>query len=130
MDVEIRDILSTGEYQGLLAGLEPLRQETLSLAKGLKVISRVGVGMDNVDQASAKMLGIKVFNTPGVLTDAVAELALGLMLAVLRKIAYLDGKVRVGQWEKKMGGLLKGKTVGIVGFGQIGQRVAALVVAI
>jgi D-3-phosphoglycerate dehydrogenase len=128
-DAEIGELLARGEYQGLLAGLETLDKGILSAARGLKVISRVGVGLDNVDQVAAKGLGIKVFNTPGILTDAVAELTLGLMLGVLRKIALLDRRMRVGHWEKKMGALLKGRVVGIVGFGQIGQRVAALVTA-
>jgi len=126
---EIKDILKNGAYDGLLAGLEPLTRNVLEQAKELKVISRVGVGLDNVDMAAAKKLGIKVFNTPGVLTDAVAELTLGLMLAVLRQITLCDRKMRDGQWHKKMGALLKDKTVGIVGFGQIGQRVGQLVSA-
>ena len=126
---QIRDVLSSGEYQGLLAGLETLDKDILGAAKGLRVIARVGVGLDNVDQAAAGALGIKVFNTPGILTDAVAELTLGLMLAVLRKIALSDRQMHAGTWEKKMGGLLKGKLVGIIGFGHIGSRVAELVPA-
>ena len=126
---EIAGILVKGGYDGLLAGLEPLTKAVLVRAKALKVISRVGVGMDNVDQEAARSLGIKVFNTPGVLTDAVAELTLGLILVALRRIALLDRKMHVGQWEKKMGSLLKGKTVGIIGFGDIGQRVAELILS-
>ncbi|MBF0489151.1 MAG: phosphoglycerate dehydrogenase [Candidatus Omnitrophica bacterium] len=128
-EIEITDILVKGQYDGLLAGLEPLTEVVLTQAKSLKVISRVGVGMDNIDQVAAKKLGIKVFNTPGVLTDAVAELTLGLILAALRKISLLDRKMRAGVWDKQMGALLKGKTVGIVGFGHIGTRVADLVLA-
>lgn len=123
---EIREILSEGEYHGLLAGLEPLTKGVLTQAKTLRVISRVGVGLDNVDQDAAKLLGIRVYNTPGVLTDSVAELSLGLILAALRKIVLLDRKMRLGRWEKKMGALLKDKVVGLVGFGNIGQRVAHL----
>jgi len=126
---EIGEILVEGRYDGLLAGLEPLTKAVLVRATALKVISRVGIGMDNVDRETARSLGIKVFNTPGVLTDAVAELTLGLMLAALRRIALLDRKMHAGLWEKKMGNLLKGKTVGIVGFGNIGRRVAELVLA-
>jgi len=126
---EIRKVLAAGGYDGILAGLEPLTRAVLSGAKGLKVISRVGVGLDNVDLAAAKSLRIKVFNTPGVLTDSVAELTLGLMLAALRRITWSDRKIRIGVWDKKMGGLLKGKVVGIVGLGNIGQRVAQLVKA-
>ena len=128
-EAEIVQGLVEGEYTGLLAGLEPLTRNALAQAKALKVISRVGVGMDNVDQGAAKELGIKVFNTPGVLTDSVAELTLGLMLSALRKIPLMDRQIREGRWVKSMGALLKGKTVGIVGFGAIGQRVAELVLA-
>lgn len=124
---EIRGILSTGAYSGLIAGTEPLTQKVLESAKNLKVISRVGVGMDNVDLEAAKRLKIKVFNTPDVLTDAVAELTLGLMLCCLRKISLQDRDIRNGVWEKQMGQLLKGKTVGLIGFGRIGQRVGQLV---
>ena len=128
-ETEIADILVKGQYDCLLAGLEPLTENVLSQAKTLKVISRVGVGLDNVDQVAAKKLGIKVFNTPGVLTDAVSELTVGLILAALRKIALLDRKMHAGLWDKKMGALFKGKTVGIVGFGNIGARVADLALA-
>lgn len=128
-EAEITDVLIKGQYEGLLAGLEPLTEGVFKQARHLKVISRVGVGMDNVDQIAAKKFGIKVFNTPGVLTDAVAELALGLMLAAVRKIALLDRRMHAGVWDKQMGALLKGKTVGIVGFGHIGTRVADLVLA-
>jgi D-3-phosphoglycerate dehydrogenase len=126
---EIRQFLVDGNYEGLLAGLEPLTKDVMVSSKRLKVISRVGVGMDNVDQVAAKELGVAVFNTPGVLTDSVAELTLGLMLSALRKIAASDRKMHAGQWDKKRGVLLKGKIVGIVGFGAIGQRVADLCVA-
>lgn len=126
---EITDILVKGKYDGLLAGLEPLTENVLTHAKNLKVISRVGVGMDNVDQLAAKRLGIKVFNTPGVLTDAVAELTLGLILAALRKIVLLDRKLHEGRWDKKTGALLKGKIVGVVGLGNIGARVTDLALA-
>ncbi len=126
---EITGILQEGGYQGLLAGLEPLNSRVFAAVPQLKVISRVGVGLDNVDQKAARSAGIKVYNTPGVLTDAVAELALGLMLDALRKISLQDRRMRAGQWEKHTGGLLKGKVVGIAGFGSIGRRVAQLVQA-
>ena len=124
---EIKDILSSGSYSGIIAGTEPLTKKVLESAKNLKVISRVGVGMDNVDLEAAKRLKIKVFNTPDVLTDSVAELTLGLMLCCLRKIVLLDRNIRQGVWKKQMGQLLKGKTVGLIGFGRIGQRVGQLV---
>jgi D-3-phosphoglycerate dehydrogenase len=126
---EISGILAQEEYDGLLAGLEPLTKNVLLKAKGLQVISRVGVGLDNIDQNVARQRGIKVFNTPAVLTDAVAELTLGLILAALRRVVWCDRRMRGGHWSKKMGTLLKGKTLGLVGFGHVGQRVADLALA-
>jgi D-3-phosphoglycerate dehydrogenase / 2-oxoglutarate reductase len=123
---EITSILKENNYEGLLAGTEVLDRDVIKNSKSLKVISRVGVGMDNVDIKAAREYNIKVLNTPGVLTDAVAELTIGLMLSCLRKIPFSDNNIRNGYWNKNMGELLKGKTVGIVGFGNIGQRVGKL----
>jgi len=92
----------------------------------LKVISRCGAGLDNVDLKNAKELNIKVFSTPYGPTLAVAELTLGLMLDLLRKITVMDRELRTGVWKKQMGSLLKGKKVGILGCGRIGQKVAEL----
>lgn len=123
---EIAAVLKSGRYSGLIAGTEPLTAAVLRSACGLKVISRVGVGLDNVDLAAAKKLKIKVFNTPDVLTEAVAELTLGLILSSLRRIALMDRKMRLKSWSKEMGYLLAGKTLGLIGFGKIGRRVAEL----
>lgn len=118
------------DIDGLIAGTEPLTAAVLESAKNLKVISRCGVGMENVDLKAAKRQGIKVFNTPDAPTLAVAELALGMMLALLRHLPHTDRDIRSGKWQKLMGSLLKGKRVGIVGFGRIGQKVAELVKAL
>jgi len=123
---EIVGFLGSGKYDGLIAGTEPLTAEVLKNARGLKVISRVGIGLDNVDLKAAKQLKIKVFNTPDVLTDSVAELTLGLLLSSLRRIALMDRKIRLGIWNKEMGLLLRDKRVGIIGFGRIGKRVSEL----
>jgi D-3-phosphoglycerate dehydrogenase len=88
------------------------------------------VGWDNVDHQAAAQLGILVYRTAGVLTVAVAELTLGLMLSALRSIALHDRHIRQGVWQKPMGSLLKGKLVGIIGFGAIGQGVGQLVKAL
>lgn len=84
----------------------------------LKVISRCGTGMDNVDRAYAAEKGIEVRNTPDGPTLAVAELTLGLILTLLRQVPHQDRELRSGVWKKRMGNLLHGKNVGIVGFGQ------------
>jgi len=111
---------------GLIAGTEPLDASVLRKLKGLKVISRCGVGTDNVDLITAEDLGIQVFNTPSGPTLAVAELTIGLILDLLRKVSFMDRKLREGLWEKNMGNLLCGKRVAIIGFGRIGQKVADL----
>ncbi|HAM34780.1 MAG TPA: hydroxyacid dehydrogenase [Elusimicrobia bacterium] len=111
---------------GLIAGTEPLNEEVFSRVPGLKVISRVGTGLNNVDLKAAQQRGILVFNTPEAPSQAVAELAVGLMLSVLRRIAESDRGVRGGKWEACMGALLGDKTVGVVGHGRIGGRVARI----
>ena len=123
-------LLHYKDIDGLIAGTEALTAEVLQSAPKLKVVSRVGVGLDNVDIAAAKQRGIKVFNTPGGPTSAVAELTLGLILALLRHIPREDWEIRAGRWQKRMGNLLNGKKVGIIGLGNIGQKVARLVQAL
>ncbi|MDD4957098.1 MAG: phosphoglycerate dehydrogenase [Candidatus Omnitrophica bacterium] len=123
---EIAGFLASDAYDGLIAGTETLGRRALEGAGRLKVISRVGVGTDNIDAEVVKERGIMVLNTPGVLTDAVAELTLGLILSCLRRIPLADRNIRTGRWEKPMGNLLKNRTVGVIGFGQIGRRVATL----
>ncbi|MBU0630378.1 MAG: phosphoglycerate dehydrogenase [Candidatus Margulisbacteria bacterium] len=111
---------------GLIAGTEPLTEKVMEQVGFLKVISRLGVGLDSVDVAAAEKKGIQVYNTPNGPTEAVAELALGLILDVLRLISYSDRNLRRGAWKKTMGRLLKEKKVGIIGFGRIGRRLAEL----
>ena len=115
------------DIDGLIAGTEALTAEVLKSTRNLRVISRCGVGMDNVDLEAARRQGIQVFNTPNSPTKAVAELTVGLMLALLRHISRGDREMRAGKWQKRMGNLLQDKKVGIIGFGRIGQKVTDLV---
>jgi D-3-phosphoglycerate dehydrogenase len=124
---EIGELLVQYEVNGLIAGVETLTMEVLTAANTLKVISRCGAGLDNVDLKAAAKLGIKVFNTPDAPTNAVAELTLGLILNCLRKISFSDRGIRKGTWRKTMGNLLQGRVVGIIGFGRIGKTVGNLV---
>lgn len=121
---EIVPLVSGAE--GLIAGTEALDRETLSKLPALKVISRCGVGLDNIDLKTAKDLGIKIFNTQNGPNLAVAELTVGLILSLLRKIPLMDREMRADSWKKRMGTLLCGKEVGIIGLGNIGRRVAEL----
>lgn len=109
---------------GVAAGTEPLTRKVMDSTPGLKVISRCGTGMDNVDRAYAQEKGIAVCNTPDGPTLAVAELTVGLMLSLIRQVPRQDRELRSGVWKKRMGNLLYGKHVGIVGFGRIGRAVA------
>ena len=118
------------DIDGLIAGTEALTADVLKSARNLKVISRCGVGMDNIDLEAAKRQGIPVFNTPDSPTLAVAELTVGLILALLRHIPGSERDIRAGKWHKRMGNLLRGKKVGIVGLGRIGQQVAELIVGL
>lgn len=111
---------------GLVAGTEKLGGELLRQHPALAVISRVGVGIDNVDLAAARELGIAVFNTPDAHVDAVAELTLAGLLGALRGVADCHRGIRAGSWKKPMGRLLRGKTVGLVGFGRVGRAFAGL----
>lgn len=127
-EAEISDMMGP-DVVGIIAGVEPLTGAVMDLGPNLRVISRCGTGMDTVDLEAASERGIVVRNTPDALTSAVAELAIGLMLAVLRKIPLSDRAMRNGEWRPLVGNLLGGKTVGILGFGRIGQCVAKYVAA-
>jgi len=115
------------EADGVMVRGSKIRAEDLARAKKVKIISKQGVGYDNIDVAAAKQHGIPVVRTPGVNKEAVAELALGLAIAVGRRIVELDRRVRSQEKldrTKILGVEMWGKTVGIVGVGNIGSRVA------
>ena len=119
------------DADGVLTTLTcPLGPDILANAAQLKVISTVSVGVDHIDLNAAKKHGILVGHTPNVLTDSTADLALGLMLAVGRRIAEGDALIRAGAWSEGwkpnflLGTDLSGATVGLVGLGPIGQAVA------
>ncbi len=121
---ETADLL-TGAV-GLIAGTETLDRGVLEAADALRVISRCGSGLENIDLEAAAEREIQVFNTPDAQVDAVAELTLAAMLNLLRHVRQADAGVRAGRWDKPMGRLLRGKTVGIVGLGRIGRALARL----
>jgi D-3-phosphoglycerate dehydrogenase len=115
-----------GDAVGMIAGTEPLNGNVLEKLPRLKVLSRCGAGIENVDLDFAKKNGIQVCSTPSAPTLAVAELTVGFILSLLRRTALMDRQLRTGVWKKEMGSLLSGKRVGIVGFGRIGRKVADL----
>jgi D-3-phosphoglycerate dehydrogenase len=110
---------------GYVAGLDWVDAEAINQApQSLKVIARYGAGYDRVDIAAAAKKGIAVTNTPGANSEAVADMTLGLMLAAGRMIPRLSRQVKQGEWPRFKGSELYGKTLGIVGLGEIGRRVA------
>jgi len=121
---ELLDILGN-DVNGLIAGLEPVDREVMEKT-ALKVVSRCGSGLSNVDLEAAAELGIQVFSTPFGPTNAVAELTIGCLLSLLRRIFEMDRAMHKRKWQKAIGGELRGKRVVIIGFGRIGQRVAEL----
>ena len=109
---------------GVIAGLDVIDRAALAGADKLKVIARYGVGIDKVDLAAAREKGIVVTNTPGANSVSVAELALGLILALARQIPEAAKSVQQGKWPRLSGISLEGKIIGILGLGAIGKQLA------
>lgn len=111
---------------GIVAGVEPLTKRVMDALPRLKCISRVGVGMDNVDLDYAKKKGIVVVNTPEGPTRGVAELTLAMTMSLLRRIPQADAALKQRKWKKQIGNLLLDKRIGVVGLGRIGRLVSEL----
>jgi D-3-phosphoglycerate dehydrogenase / 2-oxoglutarate reductase len=124
---EAHELLGKHNPIGIVAGVEPLTERVLSAAPALKALARCGTGMDSVDVAAAEKRGIRVSRTPDAPAAAVAELTIGLIFAVLRRIAEADRTIRGSGWKSLTGGLLGARTLGLVGYGRVGRRVASIV---
>ena len=125
---EIVKIIS--EYDGMVVrSATKVTKKIIEAAKKLKVIGRAGAGVDNIDVSVAKENNMIVMNTPGGNANATAEHAFALIMSVLRKIPYANETTHKGQWEKKniKGSELSKKTLGIIGFGNVGVRLSHLV---
>lgn len=107
-------------------------QKVIDCADNLKVIGRAGSGLDNIDTEYAKKRGIGVLNTPGTNSQAVAELTIGYLFTLSRKLYSAHASMKSHKWEKsKFGGVeVSGKTIGLIGFGQIGQKVGKMASAL
>ncbi len=127
-DISADELLKIiGNYDAMIVrGRTKVTPEVLAAAKNLKVVGRAGVGVDNINLASAKEHGVAVVNAPVSTSLAVAELTIGLMFAVARMIPRADSTMKAGQWIKKQleGIELNGKTLGVIGVGNIGCAVA------
>ncbi|MEQ9397803.1 MAG: phosphoglycerate dehydrogenase [Longimicrobiales bacterium] len=110
----------------IVASVEPYEADLLARLPKLRCISRCGVGVDAIDLAAAEARGVAVRNTPDAPSQAVAELAVTFLLALSRSLIEQDAHLKKREWVRLETHLLSGRTVGIVGFGRIGQRVATL----
>ena len=116
-------------YDGLIVrSATKVTKELIDNAKNLKIIGRAGAGVDNIDLISAKEKNIIVMNTPGGNTNATAEHTLALLLSLSRKISKANSTTHKGKWEKKKlkGNEIRGKKIGIIGFGNVGKRFAEI----
>ena len=129
--IEVTDDLISNCEIFIVRSKTKVRKDLLDKATNLKLIVRAGVGLDNIDLNEAKKRGVQVKNTPEAPSVAVAELTIGLILSVTRKISYLDSRIKEGVWAKKEGkGMeLFGKTLGVIGTGRIGQEVIKRAIA-
>lgn len=109
---------------GAIVGVVPLTARVMESAAQLKVVSMHGVGVDHVDKQAAARLGIVISNCPGTNDQAVADLTIGLMIAVARQLPTADRSLREGKWGRYSGNELWKKTLGLIGFGRIGHGVA------
>jgi len=136
LDVTFKTGMTPDELKTTLPGFDIMvvrsatkaTKDVIDAGTDLKLIVRAGVGLDNVDVAHAKEKGVEVRNTPGATTNSVAEHALGLMLALARNIPQGYKSLQEGRWDRKKyaGSELHGKTLGLIGFGRIGQETARL----
>ena len=136
IDVDIKTDFNADELKDKIAAYDGLiirsatkvTKEIIENAKNLKIIGRAGAGVDNIDLVSAKEKKIIVMNTPGGNTNATAEHTLALLMSLSRKISKADVSTHKGEWAKKKlkGNEIKGKTIGIIGFGNVGRRFAEI----
>ena len=120
-------LAAVGDIDGWLAGDDRITRAVLQAAlPRLKVIAKWGTGLDSIDRAAAADLGVPVLNSPGAFADAVAEVAFGLILMLTRHLAAINTAIRAGGWPKPQGMELRGATLGMIGYGAIGRRIAAL----
>lgn len=118
---ELAELAADAEI--LIAGTEPITARVMNAARRLKLISRVGIGLDSVDLVAARERGIKVSYTPEAPAPAVAELTIGLMLSLLRHTHEANLAMHQGKWHRFMGRRIPEVTIGVIGTGRIGSRV-------
>lgn len=119
---ELKDII--GDIDAAIIGMDKYTEEVFEIAPKLKAVAKFGVGVDNIDLVAAKKHGVKALNAPGQNSNAVAELTVCYILDMLRKVIPIHEELKEGNWPRWIGSELRGKTVGLVGFGAIARLVA------
>jgi D-3-phosphoglycerate dehydrogenase len=140
IEVDVKTSLATEDLERTIGGYDAIvvrsatqvRKPLIEAANSLKLIVRAGVGLDNIDVEYARAKGIEVMNTPAASSNAVAELTVGYLLALARRLPQTTASIRAGKWEKKKfrGSEIAGKTLGLVGYGRIGWLVAKKALAL
>ncbi|AOB29432.1 hydroxyacid dehydrogenase [Bordetella sp. H567] len=128
---EVEEILASEPVDAVISRTVALSGDAIRACPTLKAISKHGVGVSNIDVTAASERGIPVYVTPGANAASVAELTIGLMIAAARRVPAMDRALRAGRWERMQDGRqLDGLTLGLVGYGQVGQRVARVALAL
>jgi D-3-phosphoglycerate dehydrogenase len=128
---EVERIMASEPIDAVISRTVTLSARAIASCATLKVVSKHGVGVSNIDVEAATQRGIPVYVTPGANAQSVAEMTLGLMFAAARRIGWMDSELHGGRWTRAQDGIeLCGKTLGLVGFGQVGQRAARVCLAL
>ncbi|NUU68958.1 hydroxyacid dehydrogenase [Enterobacteriaceae bacterium BIT-l23] len=128
---EVEQRMATHAYDAVISRTVTLSEQAIAACPSLKIICKHGVGVTNIDVAAASARGIPVLTTPATNAQSVAELTIGLMLSAARQLPFFQQEIAAGRWTRtSLGSELQGKTLGLVGFGEIGRRVAGIAGAI
>lgn len=124
---DIERLMADEPIDAVISRTFELSEKSITACPTLKVISKHGVGVSNINVAAASARGIAVYVTPGANAQSVCEMTLGLMFAAARKVSWMDSEIRAGRWSRAQDGLeLHGRTLGLVGFGQVARKVATV----
>ncbi len=127
---EFEHLMATQPFDAVITRTVPFSDHAMAACPTLKVIAKHGVGTNNIGHRCGDAPRHPVYVTPGANSQAVAEMTLGLMLAAARRISWMDHELHAGRWSRAQGIELRGRTLGLVGLGQVGQRVAAVCLAL
>ena len=122
---ELKDILNNNEVIAVIAGLEEYNREILAKSK-IKIISRLGSGLSNIDIETARKNNIKISNTADSPSEAVAELTVGMAIILSRRIHTMNHAMKESQWKREYGNLIRDKNMFIIGYGKIGKKVSRM----